>query len=145
MLGVDEIREVNRLRSRVAVEAQLRRHKAVEVVEAHTPKPRTKPGAILFPRTCIGQCLFQSCKYKIFIRAWLKPYNPFMTRALAPTTSSSRAESSPRTVLIDAKGKIGYDAMGSDENELRTEIAKLGPEYEFLSLKPKHVPCVASK
>jgi thiol-disulfide isomerase/thioredoxin/outer membrane lipoprotein-sorting protein len=51
----------------------------------------------------------------------------------------------PRTMLIDAQGKIIYDASGMDEDALRTEIAKLGPEYAALAPKPKHVPCVASE
>jgi thiol-disulfide isomerase/thioredoxin len=51
----------------------------------------------------------------------------------------------PRTMLIDAQGKIVYDAIGMDEDALRTEIAKLGPEYAALAPKPKQVPCVASK
>jgi hypothetical protein len=38
----------------------------------------------------------------------------------------------PRTILIDAQGKIVYDATGMDEDQLRTEIAKLGSEYAAL-------------
>jgi thiol-disulfide isomerase/thioredoxin/outer membrane lipoprotein-sorting protein len=34
----------------------------------------------------------------------------------------------PRTVLIDSQGKIAYDAVGSTSDELRTQIARLGPE-----------------
>jgi thiol-disulfide isomerase/thioredoxin len=51
----------------------------------------------------------------------------------------------PRTMLIDAQGKVVYDAGGMDEDELRKEIAKLGPEYAPLLPKPKGAPCVASK
>jgi hypothetical protein len=51
----------------------------------------------------------------------------------------------PRTMLIDAQGKIIYDAGGMDDDALRTEITKLGPEYAALAPKPKQVPCVASK
>jgi thiol-disulfide isomerase/thioredoxin len=51
----------------------------------------------------------------------------------------------PRTMLVDAQGKITYDASGMDEDKLRTEIAKLGPEYAALAPKPKQVPCTASK
>jgi thiol-disulfide isomerase/thioredoxin len=51
----------------------------------------------------------------------------------------------PRTMLIDAQGKIIYDAVGMDEDALRTEIAKLGPEYAALAPKPKQVSCVTSK
>ena len=49
----------------------------------------------------------------------------------------------PRTILIDSQGKIAYDALGSIAGELRAEIAKLGPDYEFLLPKPKQAPCVA--
>jgi thiol-disulfide isomerase/thioredoxin len=51
----------------------------------------------------------------------------------------------PRTMLVDGHGKIVYDASGMEEDELRKEIAKLGPEYAALAPKPKQVPCVASK
>jgi thiol-disulfide isomerase/thioredoxin len=51
----------------------------------------------------------------------------------------------PRTMLVNAQGKITYDAGGMDEDELRKEIAKLGPEYATLLPKPKQTPCVASK
>ncbi len=51
----------------------------------------------------------------------------------------------PRTMLVNAQGKITYDAGGMDEDELRKEIAKLGPEYAPLLPKPKQTPCVASK
>jgi thiol-disulfide isomerase/thioredoxin len=46
----------------------------------------------------------------------------------------------PRTMLIDPQGKIVYDAVGTDEDALRTEITKLGPEYSALAPKPKPVP-----
>jgi thiol-disulfide isomerase/thioredoxin len=51
----------------------------------------------------------------------------------------------PRTMLVDAQGKIAYDVEGMDEDELRKEIAKLGQEYTALLPKPKQTPCVASK
>jgi thiol-disulfide isomerase/thioredoxin/outer membrane lipoprotein-sorting protein len=51
----------------------------------------------------------------------------------------------PRTMLIDAQGKVVYDATGMDEDALRIVIAKLGPDYAALTPKPKQVPCVASK
>jgi thiol-disulfide isomerase/thioredoxin len=51
----------------------------------------------------------------------------------------------PRYLLIDAGGKVVYDATGTDENALRAEIAKLGPQYAALAPKPKQNPCVASK
>jgi hypothetical protein len=35
-------------------------------------------------------------------------------------------------MLVDAQGKIAYDAEGMDEDELRKEIAKLGQEYASL-------------
>jgi len=46
----------------------------------------------------------------------------------------------PQEVLVDAQGKIVYDGA-MDEDELRTEIAKLGPEYASLRPKPKDAPC----
>jgi hypothetical protein len=49
----------------------------------------------------------------------------------------------PRTVQIDAQGKIVYDATGWNEDE-RTEIAKLGPEYPSLLPNPKQAPCAVS-
>jgi thiol-disulfide isomerase/thioredoxin len=51
----------------------------------------------------------------------------------------------PRTMLVDARGKITYDGSGMDEDQLRTAIVKLGPEYAALSPKPKQTPCTASK
>lgn len=51
----------------------------------------------------------------------------------------------PRTMVVDAQGKITYDSVGMDEDQLRTAIAKLGPEYAALLPKPKQTPCVASK
>jgi thiol-disulfide isomerase/thioredoxin len=49
----------------------------------------------------------------------------------------------PRVVLVDAYGKIVYDAIAPSDDELRTQIAKLGPEYAFLQPKPKQAPCAA--
>ena len=46
---------------------------------------------------------------------------------------------------VDAQEKITYDGSGMDEDQLRTAIAKLGPEYAALSPKPKQTPCTASK
>ena len=51
----------------------------------------------------------------------------------------------PRTMLVDAQGKITYDASGTDEDQLRTAIVKLGPEYTALSPKQRQTPCTASK
>jgi thiol-disulfide isomerase/thioredoxin len=51
----------------------------------------------------------------------------------------------PHTVLVDPSGKIIYDTYQSNEDELRIEIAKLGPEYSSLLPKAKQVPCVATK
>jgi hypothetical protein len=50
----------------------------------------------------------------------------------------------PRMVLIDAQGKIVYDSVGYNEEDLRTEIAKLGPQYAPLA-KAEESPCIASK
>ena len=51
----------------------------------------------------------------------------------------------PRTMVVDAQGMITYDSVGMNEDQLRTEIAKLGPEYAALLPKPKQTPCVASE
>jgi len=57
----------------------------------------------------------------------------------------------PRIILIDAEGKIVYDAVGvraddrGDEDALITAVTKLGPEYAFLASKRQQDPCVASK
>jgi len=51
----------------------------------------------------------------------------------------------PRTILVDAQGKIVYDATGMNDDQLRTEISKLGPEYATLAPKPKPAPCTACK
>ena len=51
----------------------------------------------------------------------------------------------PRTMLVDAQGKITYDGSGMDEDQLRTAIVKLGPEYAVLAPKPKSSPCAVSK
>lgn len=48
----------------------------------------------------------------------------------------------PRAMLIDGGGKILYD--GRDEDELRNEIAKLGPEYASLRSNPSQAPCRTS-
>jgi hypothetical protein len=48
-------------------------------------------------------------------------------------------------MLVDDQGKVAYDASGMDEDELRKEIAKLGPEFVPLLPKPKVAPCAASK
>jgi thiol-disulfide isomerase/thioredoxin len=50
----------------------------------------------------------------------------------------------PRTTLIDPQGTIVYDGMGA-EDELRTAVTKLGPEYASLAPKPRPVPCSVSK
>ena len=50
-----------------------------------------------------------------------------------------------RLIPGQASGKIAYDVEGMDEDELRKQIAKLGPEYAPLLPKPKQTPCVASK
>jgi thiol-disulfide isomerase/thioredoxin len=51
----------------------------------------------------------------------------------------------PRTMLIDSQGKVVFDGMGDNEFELRASIAKLGPEYASIALKPQPAPCVAQK
>jgi len=49
-------------------------------------------------------------------------------------------------ILINAAGKIVYDKTGGDDrDDLVAAVAGLGPEYAFLSPKPKQEPCVASK
>ena len=42
----------------------------------------------------------------------------------------------PRTVLVDATGKVVDDETGLDEDRLRTALANLGPEYASLAPKP---------
>ena len=51
----------------------------------------------------------------------------------------------PRSILIDAKGVIVYDAVGVREDDLITAVLKLGPEYAFLASKEQQDPCVASQ
>jgi thiol-disulfide isomerase/thioredoxin len=51
----------------------------------------------------------------------------------------------PRIVLIDAQGQVVYDRTGENEDQLRTHLAKLGPEYASLAPKPKLAPCTSSK
>jgi len=50
----------------------------------------------------------------------------------------------PRTILIDPQGKIVYDGNGA-EDELRTAVTKLGPEYASLAPKPQAAPCSVAK
>jgi hypothetical protein len=40
-------------------------------------------------------------------------------------------------MLVDAQGKIAYDVEGMDEDELRKEIAKLGPEIPTFAIEAK--------
>lgn len=52
----------------------------------------------------------------------------------------------PRTLLIDAQGKIVYDGTAPSYDDLRAQIAKLGPEYaSFAPKKDKDTPCPASE
>lgn len=51
----------------------------------------------------------------------------------------------PRTLLIDATGKVVFDKINSGDSELRAQIAKLGPEYASLAPKAEPVPCMAAK
>lgn len=50
----------------------------------------------------------------------------------------------PRVMLINADGKIMYDSSQSNNDEIRSEIAKLGPEYASLRAKQKQNPCGVS-
>jgi hypothetical protein len=49
----------------------------------------------------------------------------------------------PRVMLVDGGGKIVYDGQ-MDEDELRNEVAKLGPEYASLRSNPSQAPCRTS-
>lgn len=49
----------------------------------------------------------------------------------------------PQLVLIDAQGEVVYDAVGPNDDTLRTQIAKLGPEYASVAPKTP-LPCPAS-
>jgi thiol-disulfide isomerase/thioredoxin len=51
----------------------------------------------------------------------------------------------PRTLLIDAQGKVVFDRTGAPGDELRSEIAKLGPEYASLAQKAEPAPCPVAK
>lgn len=51
----------------------------------------------------------------------------------------------PRTLLIDADGKVVFDKINSGDSEVRAAIAKLGPDYAFLAPKAEPVPCLATK
>jgi hypothetical protein len=49
-------------------------------------------------------------------------------------------------MLIDAQGEVVYDGTGMNEDDLRTQVAKLGPEYPSLAPKKnKDAPCPASE
>lgn len=56
-----------------------------------------------------------------------------------------RSSGIPRTILVDREGKVVFDEMSSNESELRSAIAKLGPQYASLAPKPQPPACVASK
>jgi thiol-disulfide isomerase/thioredoxin len=51
----------------------------------------------------------------------------------------------PRMVLINARGEIVFDATAPSDDQLRKEIAKLGPQYASLLAKPKQAPCACSE
>ena len=51
----------------------------------------------------------------------------------------------PRTLLVDAQGKVVFDKVAFDEDELRDEIAKLGPEYASVGKKAACAPCAVGK
>lgn len=46
----------------------------------------------------------------------------------------------PRVMLVNSGGKVVYDGP-MNEDDLRSEIAKLGPEYASMGPKPKEAPC----
>lgn len=50
----------------------------------------------------------------------------------------------PRVLLIDAQGKVVYDAGGTTDDALRTQIVKLGAEYTSFAPR-KDNPCPASE
>ena len=51
----------------------------------------------------------------------------------------------PRTLLVDAHGKVVFDRMAFGEGELRSEIANLGPEFASLAPKVTQAPCTVAK
>jgi thiol-disulfide isomerase/thioredoxin len=54
----------------------------------------------------------------------------------------------PRTILINPQGTVVYDSgnlVGAGENQLRSEVAKLGPDYASLAPKPARTECGASQ
>jgi hypothetical protein len=51
----------------------------------------------------------------------------------------------PRTLLIDAQGKVLLDTVSGSEDEIRAAVAKLGPEYASIAPKPQPIPCMAQK
>ena len=50
----------------------------------------------------------------------------------------------PRALLIDAQGKVVFDQTGMDEDALRAQIAKLGPEYASMAPR-KQSTCPAAE
>jgi hypothetical protein len=46
----------------------------------------------------------------------------------------------PRTVLVDASGRVVYDGTGTDEQRLRAHLAQLGPEFKDLAAAPAAPP-----
>lgn len=52
-------------------------------------------------------------------------------------------EGIPHVILVDSGGTIVFDGTGEDARELRSSIAKLGPE--FRSVDPESGPCVMPK
>ena len=51
----------------------------------------------------------------------------------------------PRTLLVDTHGTVVFDRMAFGEDELRSEIAKLGPEFAALAPKVPQAPCTIAK
>ncbi len=50
----------------------------------------------------------------------------------------------PRVLLMDDHGRVLYDGR-ADEDKLRMEIAKLGPQYASLRTSPQQAPCATPK
>jgi thiol-disulfide isomerase/thioredoxin len=64
---------------------------------------------------------------------------PDFTDATAEAHRQLGYEGLPHVILVDAAGTIVYDGTGEDSRELRSSIAKLGPEFK--SLAPESGPC----
>jgi thiol-disulfide isomerase/thioredoxin len=51
----------------------------------------------------------------------------------------------PRTILVNSQGRVVYDDAGQTEEEVRSAVARLGPEYASLAPKTQQTPCVTAK